>query len=436
MRICREPEAKERIRAVGNVEMKFRKRTPKSAELTERAAKVLPGGETRSAVYHPPYSVVVDRGTGPRVWDIDGNDYLDLSNNYTCLVHGHAYAPVIEAAMNAAHRGSTYAAKTLSQIELAEAIVERINSVDEVRYANSGAEAVQVALLIARGYNGRSKILISNYGYHGHFIDVHRYLSQGSPATDFVGTYIGEWDNPESFEKILAEHGDEITAVLLEPWLGAGGMVGASKEFFNRVQVAAKAVGALFIFDEATVQRLSVGGAQSLLGIEPDLTVLGKLIGGGFPCGGVGGRREFMELLNPKSGNVHVSGTFSGNPVTTAAGNVAVRELTQPKIDKMATQLELIDLAMAKSAAGHGIPYSSRRIGSLMNVWFSETLPASNHVRQDEAAATLFHLACMANGLFAVPRTLVNISTATTDADVVEIISRLDATFADMAAEI
>ena len=420
---------------MGNVETKFRKRTPKSAELTQRAERVLPGGETRSAVYHPPYSVVVERGEGPRVWDVDGNDYLDLSNNYTCLVHGHAYPPVVEAAVEAARRGSTYAAKTLSQIELAEAIVERIASVDEVRYANSGAEAVQVALLIARGYNGRSKILISNYGYHGHFIDVHRYLSEGSPASDFVGTYIGEWDDAESFEEILAEHGDEITAVLLEPWLGAGGMVGASPEFFARVHAAAKPA-ALFVLDEATVQRLAVGGAQSLLGIEPDLTVLGKLIGGGFPCGGVGGRREFMEIINPKSGNVHVSGTFSGNPVTTAAGNVAVRELTQPKIDKMAAQLEVIDAAMAKAAARHGIPYSSRRIGSLMNVWFSAALPASNHVRQDEAAATLFHLACMANGLFAVPRTLVNISTATTDSDVAEIISRLEATFDDLSAEI
>lgn len=418
------------------IEQKFRERTPKSAEITERAAKVLPGGETRSAVYHPPYSVVVDRGAGSRVWDIDGNDYLDLSNNYTCLVHGHAYPPIIEAATRAARNGTTYAAKTMSQIELAEAIVERVESVDEVRFANSGAEAVQVALLLARGYNGRSKILISNFGYHGHFIDAHRYLSESAPASDFVGTYVANWNDAESFEAVLAEHGDEITAVLLEPWLGSGGMVGASEEFFQRVQAAATAAGALLILDEATVYRLNTGGAQALLNFKPDITVLGKMIGGGFPCGGIGGRRELMEILNPITGNVHISGTFSGNPVTTSAGNVAVRELTAGKIDKMADQVDTIDVQMAKSAAKYGVPYSSRRIGSLMNVWFSEELPASNHVRTDNELATLFHLGCMANGIFAVPRTLVNISTATSDEDVKEIISRLDATFSDMAAEI
>ncbi len=421
---------------MGAIEEKFRKRTPKSAEVTERAAKVLPGGETRSAVYHPPYSVAVDRGAGSRVWDIDGNDYLDLSNNYTCLVHGHAYPPIVEAATRAARNGTTYAAKTLSQVELAEAIVERVASVDEVRFANSGAEAVQVALLLARGYNGRSKILISNFGYHGHFLDVHRYLSESSPASDFVSTYVADWADAASFEAVLAEHGDEITAVLLEPWLGSGGMVGAPKEFFQRVQAAATAAGALLILDEATVYRLNTGGAQALLDFKPDITVLGKMIGGGFPCGGIGGRRDLMEILNPTTGNVHISGTFSGNPVTTSAGNVAVRELTAAKIDKMAVQVETIDEQMRQSAAKHGVPYSSRRIGSLMNVWFSEELPASNHVRTDNELATLFHLACMANGIFAVPRTLVNISTATTDEDVKEIIQRLDATFDDMAAEI
>jgi glutamate-1-semialdehyde 2,1-aminomutase len=211
---------------LGSIEKKFRERTPKSAELTRRAAKVMPGGETRSAAYHSPYSVVVDHGEGCRVYDVDGNDYLDLSNNYTCLVHGHAYPPVVEAVGEAIKKGTTWAAKAIPQIELAELLVERVASVDEVRYANSGGEAVQNALLISRGYNGRSKILISNYSFHGHFLDIYGYAGRerndAKPPT-FVDTYVAEWDNAESFEAVLAEHGDEITAVLLEPWLGAGG---------------------------------------------------------------------------------------------------------------------------------------------------------------------------------------------------------------------
>jgi glutamate-1-semialdehyde 2,1-aminomutase len=417
------------------IEHKFRKRTPRSAEVSSRAAQVIPGGEVRRAVYHPPYSVVIDHGSGGRLWDIDGNEYLDLNFNYACLVHGHAYPPVVEAATKAVNMG-TFAAKTLSQIELAEIIVARVASIDEVKFANSGSEAVQLALHLARGYNGRSKILMADYGYHGQFLDVRRDPGDARPRADFVGVYTASWGDASSFEDVLAEHGHEITAVLLEPWLAAGGMVGASKEFFQRVHAAATAAGALLILDECSVFRLNTGGAQALLDFKPDVTVLGKMIGGGFPVGGVGGPRDLMELFNPISGNVHISGTFSGNPLSTAAGAVAVRELTAAKIDKMAEQVEKIDMAMQASAMAHNVPYCSRRVGGLMNFWLSDELPAANYVRTDGELPTLFHLACMANGLFLAPRTLLNISSATTDEDVKEIIDRMDAAFCDLAAVI
>jgi glutamate-1-semialdehyde 2,1-aminomutase len=418
------------------VEKKFRSRTPRSEALAERAARVMPGGETRSAVYHPPYSVVIERGSGSRVYDVDGNDYLDLSNNFTCLVHGHAYPPIVEAAEKAVRNGTTYAAKVIPQIELAELIVDRVESVDEVRFANSGSEGVLSALAIGRGYNGRSKVLVSTYSFHGHLFDARsRGNDPDRPLTpDFIGTYVGRWGDADSFEQILAEHGDEISIVVLEPWLGAGGIVGAPIEFFERVQEAAHRAGALFVLDEATVFRLATGGAQSILGLRPDLTVLGKLIGGGFPCGGIGGRRDLMELANPATGNVHVSGTFSGNPVAMSAGIAAVRDLTPEKIEHMSAQVELIDLALARSASRHALPYSSRRVGSLMNVWFSESLPEANHVRVDTELAIGFHLSCMTNGVFAVPRALINVTTATSDADVLEITERLDEAVRDLAS--
>jgi glutamate-1-semialdehyde 2,1-aminomutase len=417
------------------IERKFRKRTPKSAEASARAAQVIPGGEVRRAVYHPPYSVVIDHGSGSRLWDIDGNEYLDLNFNYSCLVHGHAYPPVVEAATRAVNLG-TFAAKTYSQIDLAEAIVSRVASIDEVKFANSGSEAVQLALHLARGYNGRSKVLMADYGYHGQFLDVRRDPRDARPRADFVPVFTAGWADASSFEDVLTEHGHEITAVLLEPWLAAGGMVGAPKEFFQRVQAAATAAGALLVLDECSVFRLHPGGAQALLDFTPDVTVLGKMIGGGFPVGGVGGRRDIMELFNPVSGNVHISGTFSGNPLSTAAGAVAVRDLTAAKIDKMADQVETIDTAMSKSAAAHNVPYCSRRVGGLMNFWLSDELPAANQVRTDGQLPTRFHLACMANGLFAVPRSLLNISSVTTDKDVQEIIERMDAAFGDLAAEL
>ncbi len=420
---------------VSALEQKFRDRTPRSAAASGRFARVIPGGEIRGAVFHPPYSVVVDHGTGGRLWDIDGSDYIDLNFNYGCLVHGHAYPPVVEAATRALQVGN-FAAKTMSQVELAEALVERVASIDEVKFSNSGSEAVQLALHLARGYNGRSKLLMASFGFHGQFLDFRRDPTQTPVPAPFVEVLTATWGDAASFEAVLAEHGQEICAVLLEPVLGVGGMVEAPREFFERVQAAATAAGALLILDECSVFRLAVGGAQSLIGFQPDVTVLGKMIGGGYPVGGIGARRELMELLNPVGGKVHISGTFSGNPLSMAAGNVAVRHLTEDKVERMNRQLETIDHAMAKSAAAHGIPYCSRRVGAMMNSWLSDELPAGNDARTDGELPTLFHLACMANGVFMAPRTLTNISTATTDADLEEAINRLDAAFADLAAMI
>jgi glutamate-1-semialdehyde 2,1-aminomutase len=410
---------------VNSIEAKFRKRTPRSAEFAARAVRVMPGGETRNAVYHRPYSVVIDHASGTRLYDVDGNEYVDLNNNHTVLVHGHAYGPVVEAATRAVRNSATFNAKTPAQIELAELLVERVSSLDEVKFANSGSEGVLAALEIARGYNGRSKVLVSTFSFHGHSLDTRK--------PGYFSTHVGEWGDAESFERILEEHGDEIAICLLEPWLGAGGLVGAPTEFFTRVHAACRKADVVFCLDEASVFRLSTGGAQGLLGVEPDLTVLGKHVGGGFPCGGVGGRRELMELANPYGGSVVVSGTFSGNPVSMAAGLVSMRELTEDRIDRMAVYTEQVDAALAKSAANHGIPYASRRVGSLVNLGFSESLPVANHVREDRALLDLFHHACIANGIFAHPPSLMNLTSITTDDDVTEITQRLDQALADMA---
>ncbi len=418
---------------MSTTEKKYRTRTPRSAALNERATTVLPGGEARSAAYHPPYSVVVDHGQGSRLWDIDGNEYLDLNYNYSSLLHGHAFPPIVEATQAAIARGSSFAGRTESQVELAELIAGRVRSIDQVRYVNSGTEAVQLAIMIARAYNGRSKILVAEHSFHGHFLDPYRFRREA--ATTLVGTHYATFGDAESFEKVLDEYGDEIALVLLEPWMGAGGLVGAPREFFTRVQAAAANAGALFVLDEAGTFRLSLGGGQALLDIDPDLTILGKYVGGGFAFGGVGGRAELMELTNPAGGVLHVSGTFSGNPVTVAAGIAAVRHVTAEQLDVMGRQMEQIDLALARSAAAHQLPYSSRRVGSIINIWLSEEPPVVNQLRTDRRLARLFHLACMVQGVFATPRTMLYVSTVMSDADVAEVIERLDAALADVAAE-
>lgn len=411
------------------IEARYRARTPLSAAMTERAAKVMPGGETRAATYHAPYSVTIDHGLGPKLYDLDGNDYYDLINNYTVLVHGHAFPPVVEAITSAAQKSTTWVAKAESQVELAEIIVDRVASVDLVRFCNSGSEGVLSALAVARHVTGRRRILAARYSYHGHLLESHT----PDARPDWLDTCLGDYGDAESFERILDQQGSQIAAVILEPVLGAGGIVTASKDFFDRVHAAARRAGALFIIDEATVFRTSTGGAQKIIGIDPDLTVLGKIIGGGTPAGAVGGKREYMEVLNPSRGELLISGTFSGNPVTMAAGVAFLTHLTQDKIDLLTTRMERLETFLAASAIRHGLPFCTRRFHSLMNLYFSETVPPVNQLRQDDRLATAFQLACMNNGMFMVMRLVLNCSTVMTEADIAEIESRFDTAMAEVA---
>jgi glutamate-1-semialdehyde 2,1-aminomutase len=419
---------------MGAIEDLYRARTPRSRELQQRAEQVMPGGETRASVYHAPYSVTIARGEGPHLVDVDGNRYVDLNNNYTCLVHGHAYPPVVAAAQAAVANGSTWSAKNVQQVELAEAIVERIPSVEQVRFANSGSEAVLVALSVARTLTRRRKVLMAKWAFHGQheaFNDGH-YRGRLEAWPD---TYVADFGDAEAFEKVLDEHGGEVAAVFLEPVMAAAGLVGASPGFFARVAAATRRAGAVFVLDEATVQRVAVGGMQDLLGVRPDLTVLGKVCGGGFASGAIGGSREVMDVLHPARGEMATSGTFAGNPVALSAGLVALRDLTAERIAVMDAQVERLDAALAGSAGSHGLPYSSRRVGALLNVYLSDVPPPGNPVREDGRLMSLFHLAALANGVFIAPRGLMNVSTVTTDAVLDDALDGLDAAFAAVAAE-
>ena len=238
------------------------------------------------------------------------------------------------------------------------------------------------------------------HGQHEAFNDGH-YRGKQDPWPD---TYVADFGDATGFETILGEHGSEIAAVFLEPIMGAAGLVSAPAEFFHRVQTAACQAGAVFVLDEATTQRLAYGGAQQLLGIEPDLTVLGKICGGGFPFGAIGGRQDVMDVLHPARGEMATSGTFAGNPVSVSAGLVSLRDLTAARIAAMDRQVEALDEALAKAAAGHGLPYSSRRVGALLNVYLSDVLPAANPVHDDGRLMNLFHLAALSNGVFIAPR--------------------------------
>ena len=415
---------------MSDIEDRYRAATVKSVELGKRAERVMPGGDTRTTTYYRPYPLALARGEGPFVWDVDGNKYIDLIGNYTSLVHGNAYPPIVEAVSKAVRDGSAWPARSSAQVELATLICERVASIDRIRFCNSGSEAGMLAAQVARRLTGRKLILMARYGYHGSYDD----LEVGLSGQDGERTMLADFGEATAFEALLSERGAEIAAVFLEPVLGSAGVVEPPQGFLSRVAEAAHRAGALFILDEVITLRLHEGGAQQIFDVKPDLTMLGKIIGGGFPVGALGGSEEVMSSFDPRNrGSIFHAGTFNGNPITCAAGLTSVRELTQARIDKMASQAERLGAELSRAASQAELPFSVRTYGSLLNVFFLKEAPPATIAREDARAITNFHLAALNNGLFLAPRGMIALSTVITDELLSEISERAAKAMADVA---
>jgi glutamate-1-semialdehyde 2,1-aminomutase len=327
--------------------------------------------------------------------------------------------------------GTNWPARNRHAVTLAEEIVARVPSVEQLRFTNSGSEATMVAVEIARVATGRRKVLMARYGYHGsapHF-------ECGTFGHEGPDTLLATFGDVSGFEAALAEHSSEIAAVILEPVMGSAGLIAATADDLERTGRAARAAGAVFILDEVITLRLSTGGAQAVLGVTPDLTAMGKIIGGGFPVGAVGGRADLLALCDPDKPRLFHSGTFNGNPVTTAAGLVSLQHLSAEQIDAMAVRASELETVLAKAAAGVGVPLSVRRAGSMLQLFFSEEAPDAIAERTDGAAMTAFHLAALNHGVFFAPRGLLALSTVLDDELLAEAGDRLTAAMADLAAE-
>ena len=406
---------------MNDIEERYRAATAKSVELGKRAERVMPGGDTRTTTYYRPYPLTIARGEGPFIWDVDGNKYFDLLGNYTSLVHGNSYPPIVEAVTKAVRDGSAWPARSAAQVELASLICERVASIDRVRFCNSGTEAGMLAAQVARRLTGRKLILMARYGYHGSYED----LEVGLGGQDGERTMLADFGEATAFEALLSERGAEIAAVFLEPILGSAGIVEPPAGFLSRVAEATHRAGALFILDEVITLRLHEGGAQQIFDVKPDLTMLGKIMGGGFPVGAIGGSEEVMSAFDPHNrGSLFHAGTFNGNPITCAAGVTSIRELTQARIDKMAKQAERLSAELTRAAQQASLPFSVRTYGSLLNVFFLKEPPPATITRDDARAIANFHLAALNNGLFLAPRGMIALSTVITDEMLTEISER------------
>ncbi|VTT98706.1 glutamate-1-semialdehyde aminotransferase : Glutamate-1-semialdehyde 2,1-aminomutase OS=Rhodopirellula maiorica SM1 GN=hemL PE=3 SV=1: Aminotran_3 [Gemmataceae bacterium] len=360
----------------------------KSTAAFERARKVTPGGVNSparafGAVGGSP--LFVARADGPHLYDVDGNKFLDYIGSWGPMILGHCHPKVVDAVLAAVRNGSSYGAPCELETELAELVVEAIPSVEMVRFVSSGTEATMSAIRLARGFTGRDLIVKFAGCYHGHVDSLlvsagSSALTHGVPNSPGVprgctdDTLVLRFNDVAALKELFAARGDKIAGVILEPVVGNMGLVPPSAEFRTELRRLTQHHGALLIYDEVmTGFRLAYGGAQELLGDTPDITALGKIIGGGYPVGAYGGRADVMKKIMP-AGPVFQAGTLSGNPVAMAAGIATLKELqASPPYQRFDALGARLEAGLRKAAADAGVPHQFNRIGSMWTLFFTPT---------------------------------------------------------------
>jgi glutamate-1-semialdehyde 2,1-aminomutase len=388
--------------------------------------------------------IFIERGAGSRVWDVDGNEYVDWVSSWGPLILGHAHPAVLAAVTEAARKGTSFGAPTKAEVELAAEVSERMPSVQMLRMTSSGTEATMSAIRLARAVTGREKVLKFAGAYHGH---VDGLLAQagsglatasipaspGVPAAAAASTVIAHWNRPETLPEL-----HDVAAVLAEPIPANMGVVPPHEGFLATLRARAERGGALLIFDEViTGFRVAPGGAQERYGITPDLTIMGKVIGGGLPAAAYGGRRELMEAIAP-AGDVYQAGTLSGNPLATAAAIATLRQLTDAAYHKLAASTDALARGLAAAAADNGVPLTVQSAPGLVTPFFTGH-PVSDYdgaKASDPDAYAVFARALLERGVYPPPSQFEAWfpSLAHTEADIEQTVQAAHEAFAQVAA--
>jgi glutamate-1-semialdehyde 2,1-aminomutase len=408
-----------------------------SAELFARASRVLPDGGSRSTIRMSPYTIFAARAEGAEVHDVDGNRLIDFNNNYTSLIHGHAYPPVCDAVSEQIRRGSAYAFANVSELELAELLCARVPGFHRMRFMNSGTEAVMNALKAARAFTGRPRIAKCEGFYHGSYDFAEVSLGNGPrewqaedpPATAYcAGTpqsvldevVVIPFNEPQHAQRILDRHGASLACVMIDtaPLRLGGALI--RDDFVAALVESARRHGMLLVLDEVVSFRLGYSGSQGLLGIEPDLTALGKIIGGGFPVGAVAGRAEVMNVFEAADGpaRVHHGGTFNANPATMVAGRAAMADMTPDAFEALNALGEHTRSALREALTRTDVPGQVTGTGSLFRVYLHDrpidTVRDTGSGPAEEARVAAIRSALIERGYFLGTGLMGCLSTATT----------------------
>lgn len=432
----------------------FVAQNPLSRKHAEKASETIPTGASRSLLKHRPFPFFVEQADGIHSTDLDGNTRIDFHNNYTTMVHGHGHPQIQAAVREQLDRGTSYSAPGAQEYELAHHLSDRIRSIDQVVFNNSGTEAVMVALRIARAHTGRNRIGKFEGAYHGSYdfmmVGGHDLPSPDDPVrvsvpvADLAGlpsaaaedVVLMRFNDPQAVREAIARHGKELAAIIVEPILGAGGVIPADPEFLSVLREETERAGIVLICDEVITLRHAVGGAQGYYGLEPDLTTMAKTIGGGFPIGAVGGRREFMRVLgDPEDGgSVANLGTFSANPVSVVAGLEAMRLLDEAAIAHINELGDRARRDLAARLTAHAAPAQVTGAGSLLQVHWTQ-VPL--HDGRGPATANndqnlLAFLGLCNRGVQVSMRGIVALSTPMGTDDIDALVNAFDDTLAEM----
>ena len=407
---------------------------PVSQALYERAMKVMPGGNTRTTVYMKPHPFYASHGKGCRLTDAEGVERIDFTNNYNSLIHGHAHPAINAAVRGQIERGSAFPMATELEIRLAELLCGRIASFEQVRFCNSGSEAVMMAIKAARAYSGKPKIAKCEGAYHGSYDFAEVSLdptpetwgngdpesvayAKGTPRSVLDEVVVIPFNKPDRAERILHAHAQTLACVVIDLMPNRAGLIPATPEFVAMLQRFRKETGVLIVLDEVITLRLGYGGGQEVFGITPDLSAIGKIIGGGYPVGAVGGSGEAMAVFDPTRDKPLLphGGTFNANPVTMVAGEAAMQHFGQDEIARLGMLGDKARAGITAAFGEAGLPGQVTGLGSLLRI-HPHNRPLSDYRSSLMSAPEKSQLAAILrrmrdNGVFVNERGVCSLST-------------------------
>jgi glutamate-1-semialdehyde 2,1-aminomutase len=396
----------------------YRARNPKSLAQYEEACAALPGGNTRHSIFSDPFPLTMVKGEGAHLWDIDGHQYIDFLSEFTAGLYGHSHPRIRRALDDALDSGVNFGAHGAAEGRFAAAICARFPSIELVRFTNSGTEANLMAVSLARALTKREKILVFSGGYHG---GVFYFRGKGSAVNAPFEFLVGDYNDIAGTRALVAPHQGNLAAILIEPMLGGSGCIPASREFLADLRALASEVGAVLIFDEVMTSRLAPGGLQEAHGILPDMTTLGKYVGGGMSFGAFGGKTELMEWFDPrrKDGLQH-AGTFNNNVLTMNAGLVGLTEVYTPERARALNRFgDGLRERLNRVVHRRGLAMQFTGLGSMIGVHMTgrPIRNAADAAKGDAALLDLFYFDLLARGIWMAKRGMMALSIALDEAD-------------------